>query len=72
MKKDERKTKTALPRLSYGEGTMKVNEKGIIVYKKYIHLKDGNTIRKTVNAKTVTECFKRMARIEKKLLEVSY
>lgn len=67
MKKDERKTKTALPRLSYGEGTMKVNEKGIIVYKKYIHLKDGNTIRKTVNAKTVTECFKRMERIEKKL-----
>ena len=65
MKKEDKKT--VLPHLAYGEGTMKLNENGTIVYKKYIHLKDGNSVRKTVNAKTVTECFKRMSKLEKKL-----
>ena len=61
------RNKTLLPQLAYGEGTMNLNENGMIVYKKYIHLKDGNSVRKTVNAKTVTECFKKMSKLEKKL-----
>lgn len=65
MKKEERRA--VLPQLAYGEGTMMVKDNGVIIYKKYIHLQDGNSIRKTVSAKTVTECFKRMTRLEKKL-----
>ena len=53
-----------LPKLPHGEGTMSYDEKGNIVYKKWIQLSDGRKYRKTIKASTLPECFRLMMKEE--------
>lgn len=59
-----------LPKLPHGEGTMSYDEKGNIVYKKWIQLSDGSKYRKTIKASTLPECFRLMMKEEETALQM--
>ena len=60
--------KAALPKLSYGEGSMYYNNDGNVVYKKMLCSIDGKRVRRVVIGSSAIECLNRMAEKEKELL----